>query len=320
MTDQIERASTAKKERSPSFPFISLRQAVKRTEAFWDRHKRFPTRLTDAAQTWGYSPKSSGNLQTVAALKAYGLLEEVGTGSDRKVQLTDLAVRIVNDKRPGVREEWIQEAALKPKWLAEYARRWRDGRPADNHCVSELTLDHRFTVDAAKTFLKVFDDTMRFADLRKLDKMHDNIDEEEPDGSDEAKDGEAGSVEVGDFVQWESQGAWQFATPLPVTEIRQEEEHGRFVFVEGHRAGLPMNEVHVVQKGRPNPKSAASQSYVPTKEYMAAPLRPLIERATFPLPEGVAAVEIPTRLSQESYDDLEAWLQIVLRKAKRTVH
>lgn len=44
-----------------------------------------------------------------------------------------------------------------------------------------------------------------------------------------------------------------------------------------------------------------------------------IHRATFPLPEGLVALEIPERLSAESFEDLEAWLQVMLRRARRSV-
>ena len=143
--------------RSPSFPFIPLGRAIERARSLATDYKRTPTRLSNAAQTWGYKPKSSGCLQTIAALKAFGLIEDVGTGDDRKVQLTDLAWRIVHDQRPGVRENALQDAALRPKLIAEFAHgAWRGGRPADHHCISELTIDRGFTEDAARTFLKVF--------------------------------------------------------------------------------------------------------------------------------------------------------------------
>src|SRR4051812_23980677 len=100
-----------RKERSPSFPFISLRKAIERAEAFYSGHRREPTRLPALAQTWGYSASSSGLQQTVAAMKQFGLLEEEGSGPERKVRISELARRILADLRPGVREMGIREAA-----------------------------------------------------------------------------------------------------------------------------------------------------------------------------------------------------------------
>jgi|GraSoi2013_100cm_1033763.scaffolds.fasta_scaffold311780_1 hypothetical protein len=51
----------------------------------------------------------------------------------------------------------------------------------------------------------------------------------------------------------------------------------------------------------------------------AMPPKPGIERAEFPLPEGVARLEFPAALSTASYEDMEAWLELVLRRAKRSV-
>jgi hypothetical protein len=44
-----------------------------------------------------------------------------------------------------------------------------------------------------------------------------------------------------------------------------------------------------------------------------------IERAEFPLPEGVVRLEFPASLSTASYEDFEAWVELVLRRAKRGV-
>lgn len=163
----------ARKERSPSFPFISLKKALDRATAMAAAHKRSSTRPSAVGETWGYSPSSSGLTQTVAALKAYGLLDDVGKGEDRRVQLSELAFKIMNDARPGAKEAATQDAALRPKLFAEYTETWLPDRPSDAHCISELTLDRGFTTDAAKLFLRVFDDNSSFANLTNSDKLKD---------------------------------------------------------------------------------------------------------------------------------------------------
>jgi hypothetical protein len=49
------------------------------------------------------------------------------------------------------------------------------------------------------------------------------------------------------------------------------------------------------------------------------PPKPGTERAEFPLPEGVVRLEFPASLSTASYEDFEAWVELVLRRAKRAV-
>jgi hypothetical protein len=159
-----------RKERSPSFPFIPLRKAIDRAVAMFAAHRRSPARISVVGETWAFSPSSSGLVQTVAALRAYGLLDDVGRGEDRRLQISDLATRILSDSRPGARESAIHEAATKPKILAEYLQEWLPTRPSDAHCISELTLDRGFTPDAAASFIRVFDDNISFAGLKKHDK------------------------------------------------------------------------------------------------------------------------------------------------------
>ena len=171
MSDLDDNAERGRKERSPSFPFISLPKAVDRARAFHDAHRRSAARLVTIAETWGYAQSSSGLQQTVGALKSYGLLEDAGRGQDRRIQLTDLANRILHDSRPGAKEASIKEAALRPRLFAEYAEKWLPNRPSDNHCLSELHLDRGFTPAAAQTFLRAFDETVTFANLKSEDSL-----------------------------------------------------------------------------------------------------------------------------------------------------
>ncbi|MGH6934515.1 MAG: hypothetical protein ACREEE_19035, partial [Dongiaceae bacterium] len=137
--------------------------------------------------------KSSALLQTAATLKAYGLIEGESGGKERKIKISDLARRIIHDKRPGIREAAIKKAALKPKLIAEYASHWSTGRPNDDYCISELKLDRGFTEDAAKVFLRVFDETFKFAKLEDSDKKSEEAptpDERETDLSGAGEEGE----------------------------------------------------------------------------------------------------------------------------------
>ena len=168
MGTDAEADERGKKERSPAYPFISLRKATERVRAMYVAHRRDFTRLSALAPTWGYGAKSSGLQQTVGALKQFGLIDETGSGDERRVQVSDFARRILSDERPGAREAALREAALKPKVFAEY-QKWIGDRPSDLHCLSELTLDRGFNELAARAFLRSFDETMQFAGLAKGD-------------------------------------------------------------------------------------------------------------------------------------------------------
>lgn len=167
----VESSSSGKRERSPSFPYISLEKALERTAQLYERAKRFEVLVSDAAKSWRMAPKSSSTLMTVAALLSYGLIEDSGTGDSRKIKISENGARILGDMRPGIREKLLAEAALKPKLIAEYAERWRGGRPDDHFCLSELKYDKGFNDEGAARFLRVFDETMRFAGLEPSDRF-----------------------------------------------------------------------------------------------------------------------------------------------------
>jgi hypothetical protein len=183
----------AKKERSPSFPFIPLPKALERLQSFYEAHRKEPTRIGVVASTWHYSPTSSGLAQTIAALKQFGLLEEVKGADDRKVQITDLGRKIISDQRPGAKEQGITEAAQRPRLIAEYLPVWVPDRPNDTHRVSDLEFDRGFNQAAARLFLRVFDETVDFAGLSSNDRVGDS--EIPSDAVDESDDG--GGRDVG---------------------------------------------------------------------------------------------------------------------------
>lgn len=184
MTDQDVKP---KFDRSPKYPFISLRKAEERAKTFWAKHRKEGARVSTVADTWGYGVKSSGLQQTVGALKQYGLLDDAGSGDDRKVQLTDLGIRLIADNRPGARESALKEAAMRPRLFQEY-RRWIDDPPSEAHCLSELELDRGFNPLAARTFWKALMDTAAYAGLREdggssVDPDEELVDEERPAAS-----------------------------------------------------------------------------------------------------------------------------------------
>ncbi len=85
----------ARRVRSPGFPFISLGKAIERARSIAEGYQRQPVSLAAAGGTWGYAPKSRGLLQTFAALRAYGLIEDMGRAEERSIRLSDLGWRIL---------------------------------------------------------------------------------------------------------------------------------------------------------------------------------------------------------------------------------
>lgn len=223
-TNPPPEASKVRKERSPSFPFIGLSKALERVRAVYAHAKRHEARLADLAAAWGMGVKSSGTIQTVAALVAYGLLEDQGSGEARKFKVTDLALKALEDQRPGAREAAQAEAALKPKLVAEYVEKWRGGRPADGICISELRFERSFTEDGAKAFLKVFDDTAGFTKGVESDKNPDQAAQLDGQKVEESGDKSADKFKL----PWEKNNP----PPPPKPPVKQPE---RRILMEGER-------------------------------------------------------------------------------------
>lgn len=167
MDEQPDKQDKKTKDRSPNFPFISLSAAVDRAKAFYDEERKGAAPVTRAGIHWKYSPNSSGLIQTVAALKSYGLMVDEGSGTDRRLRLTELALRIVLDTRPDSpeRAEMLRRAALSPNVCSEVHANWPDGLPSDetlHHC---LVLERSFAPPNALRAVKILKENQQFAKL-----------------------------------------------------------------------------------------------------------------------------------------------------------
>lgn len=153
--------------RSPSFPAIDLKSAIERARTFYFHEKRLPANVTVAAKHWGYSPQSSGGKLVLAALLSFGLMEDKGSGEQRQVKLTDLALRILLDERPGSleRREALQRSAFMPKIHAELFTKWDESLPSDPNLRHYLLIEKKFNENSINDFIKELRSTADFAGI-----------------------------------------------------------------------------------------------------------------------------------------------------------
>lgn len=158
----MEEPESRKKIRSPSFPFIGLREALDRARAFYEAEQRNAARPETAAAHWGYSAKSSGGKQTIAALRAFGLLE-----GDVLVKLSGRALRILLDEREGSEERLrlVQQAALMPPVHARLWERYGAELPSPQTLRLSLILDEGFNENSVDDFLTEYRETLEYARL-----------------------------------------------------------------------------------------------------------------------------------------------------------
>ena len=177
--------------------------------------------------------KSSSGLSAVGALRAFGLLNVEGRGAKARYSLTERARRIIHEPDGSPRQQQaLQEAAKSPEaykiLTEEYGMRLP---PSDDAAISFLVVDHQFTKSAAQLLVGSYRSAVALAGLDSSLSENDNDDGE----------GER-TAEIGDFVQWASEGIAQFDKPREVLGLS---EDGEYAFVEGTKTGIPMSQLTV---------------------------------------------------------------------------
>jgi hypothetical protein len=153
------------------YPFIPLRKALERARQLWEKASDHPVISTDAAQIWGYSPKASGGIQTVAALRYYGLIRSTSVGHARRLRFTDEAKSYFLDERPEKHAEAHKGFALKPKAMMVLWGMWKDRPPAQSIARSALKVDVGYSENSARELLAIYVDNLAFAKLTSSDRI-----------------------------------------------------------------------------------------------------------------------------------------------------
>ena len=290
--------------RSPAYPFVNLETALRRAKEFYAAQQHHAAPLKVAVKLWGYEEKSSGGLQTAAALVSFGLLNDEGTSDGRKVRLTPLALKILLNPDLLGREEAIKQVALTPKIHRQVWNKWGAKPPEASMRYALLTeWEPRFNPNTVDTFIREYRDTIAFAKLSESDKVS-----SEGEGSAD-QGGKPAEPKIGDFVQWEHNGVLGFPESKRLTGFS---EDGDFAFVEGYKSGIPTDEIIPGDPpGQPSP-------IVPLRNLVRMPEGAKMRQDVFSLTEGEAIIHWPTPLSADSISELEDWLELVKRKIKRS--
>ncbi len=164
-----------KRLRSPPYPFIPLGKSVERTKQLYDKALHHPVGFSVLAEAWGYGLKSSGLVQTAAALMQFGLLVDEGAGDKRKFQITKEAIRIVQDADPDSekRKELLKRAALAPKIHREIWGRFTTASMAESVVKNYLMFDRAdaneapFSAESAASLIAEYKSTISFANIDK---------------------------------------------------------------------------------------------------------------------------------------------------------
>ncbi len=170
-TTSPEEKDTKAKTRSPNFPAFSLERSLELSKALLSKYQRTLVPWAIAVKTLGYSPKSSGGLQSTATLRYYGLLDIIGMGESKKVKLSDGAYNILIDSRTvsSERDRRIREAALMPPLFKKLVEQYPEGIPDSEVLGHELKTAYKVNPGSVNDFIKVFTETIAFAKVYESD-------------------------------------------------------------------------------------------------------------------------------------------------------
>ena len=171
MATTEEPSGKTPRDRSPSFPFISLKAAIVRLVEFEAKFGRQEPTADRVYLAWGMAGNTSQAQQTLAALKAFGLVQYKGLGPKRPVTISEVGRKFLRAQQESVKKEVLKQFALKPKWIAYFWGKWAADKVPDEIRLGSLVLDHKFNENTAPNFLKVYDDTIVYAGLTSSDKL-----------------------------------------------------------------------------------------------------------------------------------------------------
>ena len=236
--------STKKPIRSPSYPSMSLRDAVTAVGKIENEYRASPVDRTVAAKLIGYTALSGPANKALAALATYGLLERAGKGETR---VTNRARAILHADSERERVENLLAAASEPALFRELRERFEDVPVPPEEGVITYLKRQGFNPTAVKPAAKAFLQTMEYVEELGETESHG---EEAGNGAEsnlpEDNSVRHGGAKVGDLIQWESDGAFQFRKSARVRAVTDD---GEWVFVEGSKTGIPMAEVIVDKSG-----------------------------------------------------------------------
>lgn len=303
------------------FPFINLAKSLERARAIYENDKSGKgLRMPVAFSAWGYSDKSSGGFQTVAALKSYGLLEDEGANDDRSVKLTGDARQYFQTEIEDDHNRLHAKFAGRPPLMAHLLEHWDRGTVADPVARTYLKTEIGLNEQSTRSALGIYKDNLSF--IGRKGQSSDSGDIEENDADDDYESVLFGGARIGDLIDWEVDGV--ICNPAPMRVVGLSDDKA-WAFVNESRSGLPMGQVIVREQAAItppispavtaplNPFAAAQQE----QGVMEAPIPESYRSERFDADEGVITISWPANLSTQSVEDMKAWVELLMKRIER---
>lgn len=172
------------RQRSPSYPSLSLPQAIEMIEKLHKSNRTSIISRETAAKDMGYSGLTGRSLTVLAALSQYGLIERMGKGD---IKVSRRAVDILHSVEETHRAEAIRDAAFAPKLFTQLHERFPEGVPSQNALRSYL-IQNEFADAAITSVIAAFLETNAFAENAKESESHSNASAEAQESPTQTKE------------------------------------------------------------------------------------------------------------------------------------
>ena len=238
-----------KRIRSPSYPSWPLNKAVDAVEKIYEVYRTSPVEREAAAKLIGFSTLSGPAAAALGAIRSYGLMALAGKGTSVVTKRAQTILFADDEKE---RLENLIEAAYSPPIFQKIRETFADLDVPPRDGVIRFLNREELSQVGVKAAARSYIGTANFIqeEKRKVSESSGITFEEGAELQSLAGDSidkEATEARIGDFVQWESQGVRQFPEPRRVRHVA---EDGDWVFVEGSKTGIKMNEVTVVESSK----------------------------------------------------------------------
>lgn len=154
--------------RGPAYPFVNLATAVDILAKLYSYAKRGPAAVSAVAKdAWGWSPTSSTPSKALAALRYFGLIDEIA-GDKKQIKVSDRGYRILVDSPESPeRQQALRDAALSPAPYQWVHAKWGADVPIAARSI--LIFERGFVASTVEGFLRDYKATMQFAGLTTQD-------------------------------------------------------------------------------------------------------------------------------------------------------
>lgn len=310
--------------RSPRYPSMSLEDAIEHGRTIFDKDRRHPIAREVAAAHIGYKSLNGAADSALSSLMQYGILEKVTKGEVRVSQWT---VDILHPDNPKQRCDAIRNAGQNPMLFRALNQRFPESTPSNETLRSYLTREN-FNDRAMGPVIAAYTKTRAFVtqECANESSIPRAADDEESNGVEVEVDDDSsfGGARVGDLIDWEVSGVIGNPSPMRVIGLSDDLT---WVFVNESKSGLPMDQIIVRERGAAppvaqsitppaNPFSALAQKEGSQQEE-TLPTAEGYRSEKFDADEGVITISWPSNLSPQSVEDMQAWVELLMKRIER---